>query len=376
MHFYIDESGNTGNNLFDESQPILYYATLSTPFCLKEDIFLNQEVQKIREKFDVARLHANELGIEKLEQIVPFLESILYKYSIEIKFHFIDKIYYIIIKFFDQVFDAGINLAVPQHWYWTEFRHVLVLKLVELFHVVQEKDKFILNRIWKNILEQNDEKANTELVAICQLLLKYIKLISDGQAKQIITQVLEWTIQNPSEILFNSAGQKNQKGSEQIFITKQVSPNLVGFQLVLLGISETLQTNSAIAESIIVDIQSEFNRSQNILLDWYKKFKNAVIPSEFESIENSPIHTFYRFQEKMNGMPNKELTFQTGDADLGLELVDLYLWIFRRYYENKPLSEKLVKLIELVMQKSSNPCSGISLKITQLRVSMLMQKLD
>ena len=78
----------------------------------------------------------------------------------------------------------------------------------------------------------------------------------------------------------------------------------------------------------------------------------------------------------MNGMPNKELTFQTGDADLGLELVDLYLWIFRRYYENKPLSEKLVKLIELVMQKSSNPCSGISLKITQLRVSMLMQKLD
>ena len=30
MHFYIDESGNTGNNLFDERQPTLHYGVLSS----------------------------------------------------------------------------------------------------------------------------------------------------------------------------------------------------------------------------------------------------------------------------------------------------------------------------------------------------------
>ncbi len=30
MYFYIDESGNSGNNLFDRSQPVLSYGVLSS----------------------------------------------------------------------------------------------------------------------------------------------------------------------------------------------------------------------------------------------------------------------------------------------------------------------------------------------------------
>lgn len=30
MFFYVDESGHTGPNLFDENQPILYYGVLSS----------------------------------------------------------------------------------------------------------------------------------------------------------------------------------------------------------------------------------------------------------------------------------------------------------------------------------------------------------
>ncbi len=30
MYFYVDESGHTGTNLFDDDQPILYYGVLSS----------------------------------------------------------------------------------------------------------------------------------------------------------------------------------------------------------------------------------------------------------------------------------------------------------------------------------------------------------
>ncbi len=31
MHFYVDETGHTGPNLFDSTQPILSYGVLSSP---------------------------------------------------------------------------------------------------------------------------------------------------------------------------------------------------------------------------------------------------------------------------------------------------------------------------------------------------------
>lgn len=31
MHFYVDETGHTGPNLFDRTQPVLSYGVLSSP---------------------------------------------------------------------------------------------------------------------------------------------------------------------------------------------------------------------------------------------------------------------------------------------------------------------------------------------------------
>ena len=36
MYFYIDESGQTGLELFDDNQPFLYYGVLSSKFNLDE----------------------------------------------------------------------------------------------------------------------------------------------------------------------------------------------------------------------------------------------------------------------------------------------------------------------------------------------------
>ncbi len=57
--FYVDESGHTGPNLFDDSQPFLYYGTLSSKLNL--DVLGKKYIPAIRKKVETKRLHAAEL---------------------------------------------------------------------------------------------------------------------------------------------------------------------------------------------------------------------------------------------------------------------------------------------------------------------------
>jgi hypothetical protein len=74
MYFYIDESGQTGLNLFDPQQPILYYGVLSSPHNLNE--VARPAVEALRERFGVERLHANELGLGRISSIASELEAL------------------------------------------------------------------------------------------------------------------------------------------------------------------------------------------------------------------------------------------------------------------------------------------------------------
>ncbi|SQC05768.1 Uncharacterised protein [Klebsiella pneumoniae] len=42
----------------------------------------------------------------------------------------------------------------------------------------------------------------------------------------------------------------------------------------------------------------------------------------------------------MKNMPEQPLVFQSGTQSAGLELVDLYLWIFKRFMEGKELTRR------------------------------------
>lgn len=69
MYFYVDESGHTGPNLFDASQPMLYYGVLSSRMNL--DVVAEYELAALRRRLKVPRLHAAELGVGKLVWVVP-----------------------------------------------------------------------------------------------------------------------------------------------------------------------------------------------------------------------------------------------------------------------------------------------------------------
>lgn len=323
MYFYIDESGQTGLRLFDAQQPILYYGVISSPHNLNE--VARPLVESLRDKFQVERLHANVLGLGKLLSITNELETLHKQYDITLDVYKVIKPDYALFSFFDQVFDQGLNKAVPWVAYWTPLRYMLIAKLASMF------DQPLLELAWKARIEKNSIKANTILQDVFSSLLQRIDRLRDARSREIIGDALKWARKYPEEIHYNIYDKDNKL---------QISPNLIGFQSVLHGISLRLEQSGAKAAGIIVDRQSEFNKAQEHIANFYTK--NKHIP--WEVGPGLP-------EMNLTHMPEIPIVCTPGDEDTGLELVDVYLWLFKQHAEGKKGSEALQGFLDPLLKK-------------------------
>ncbi|MEK2607955.1 DUF3800 domain-containing protein [Pseudomonas shirazensis] len=320
MYFYVDESGQTGLNLFDATQPVLYYGVLSSRVDL--NVNARPEVEALRAKLDVDRLHANVLGIERLTSISQELEAIQQRCQLSFDIYRVSKLDHAAISFFDQIFDQGLNKAVPWSSYWTPLRFPLLLALAALF------DRPLLELAWAARIERRTQHANEMLVEVLQELLGRVGNIQDPRLKEIITDALRWGIRFTDKLDYNAQNRQH---------VLQISPNLIGFQSVLHGISSRLKRDGGKAVDIIVDQQSQFNNAQRMITEFYQQGRD--LPEEALSIgPGLPVMD-------LKHMPDVAISCVPGTTNVGLELVDVYLWLFKRFFEGKPLSEPLMKLI-------------------------------
>lgn len=323
MYFYVDESGHTGPNLFDENQPILYYGVLSSKINL--DAAAESRVKKIRKKLGVKRLHASELGNGRLVEIVKDIESLKKRYDLRFDIYRVAKSDHALISFFDQVFDQGMNPAVPWTSYWTPMRYVLLLKLASLF------DEELLKAAWAARINLKTDEANASLSKICNTLIARVGNLPDERSRQIITDSLTWAAANPDAIYYNIKTKRD---------LLDITPNLIGFQSVMHGIASRLKRNRKLASKIIVDQQSQFNKAQKKLSDFYANAKNVALVSG----PGLPELDF-------SGMPEVPITCTSGTDSAGLELVDIYLWVFTRYMNEKEIAPELFTLIKGQLQR-------------------------
>ena len=77
MYAYIDETGNTGNNLFDLQQPVFMSGALITK--TNFDILYAKIVKELAKYSETGILHANELGLDRIDLIVNDFIKILKK---------------------------------------------------------------------------------------------------------------------------------------------------------------------------------------------------------------------------------------------------------------------------------------------------------
>lgn len=337
MFFYIDESGHTGSNLFDSTQPILYYGLLSSEVDL--DILVEPALVKLRTKLKVPRLHAAELG-NKLTEIAEELLHLIKKYDLRFNLYRVFKSDHALISFFDQIFDQGVNLNVPWHIYWTPLRYVMLVKLSYLF------DKDTLEKAWFTRIEKNTEKVTAALIDICEILIKRTPTLPDQRSRELINDALKWAKENPEKVNYNV---KNKKD----FL--MISPNLIGFQFVLHGIANRTHFHKKPAIKIIVDQQSQFNKTQKLLTEIFGNLQDVTFPPNGLGL---PDITF-------KNMPKNPLIFSSGTKSAGLELVDIFLWVFKRKLEEKPLTNELLQIINT--QKNRGRINELSIDAISAR---------
>lgn len=319
MYFYIDESGQTGLNLFDNAQPYLCYGVLSSETDL--DNLALKTIQDLRKRLNVERLHATELGNERLLEIVDDIIELQNKFNINFDFYRVFKLDHALISFFDQVFDQNVNPAIPRTAYSSPLRYILLISLSDLF------DVDLLKKAWESRITANSQNAEGILVEVCKIVLQRVDTLSDARKREIIRDGLLWTIRNPSKISYNVDSKKD---------TLQISPNLIGFQLVMHGIAKRLKDSNSKATKIIVDRQTQFNNAQTYIANLYNQKGRDV---SLISGVGLPVMD-------LKHMPNVPITCIPGTNSVGLELVDIFLWIFSRSFEGKELAPKLDKVIK------------------------------
>lgn len=337
MFFYVDESGHTGPNLFDSAQPMLYYGVLSSRLNL--DTVAESTLASMRRSLQVPRLHAAELGVGRLVDVSPGLVDLAKRLEMRFDIYRVAKPDHAIICFFDQVFDQGMNPAVTWTGYWTPLRYVLLLKLASLF------DEDLARKAWVARIEPKDQISLPLMQEVCVELRSRARSLPDARSRQLISDALTWAEKNPSEISFNVANKKDML---------QITPNVIGFQSVMHGIAARIRSTGRQASRIVVDQQSQFNKAQKTLAEFFQNARGlkASMGPGMPEVDHSK-------------MPKVQIEFSSSMGSAGLELTDIHLWIFRRIMEGVRLPPELTSLVRLHMHRTRT--DEISLRAIEAR---------
>lgn len=111
---------------------------------------------------------------------------------------------------------------------------------------------------------------------------------------------------------------------------------MVGFQFVMKGIADRIKFHKVKKPFIVIDQQSQFNTTQKSLAQFYADAKASQ--HEFVSGPGLPDIDF-------SHMPEAPIDIKSGKDSYGLEIVDIYLWIFKRKLEGKFVAQELESFI-------------------------------
>lgn len=345
MFFHIDESGNTGNNLFDKNQPVLSYGVLSSN--LNVDALGQKYHNKMLRELDTNSLHANILGVDKLSKITPLLLELQKHINFRFDYYDIDKISYALVIFFDAVFDAGINPAVKWDLYWTPLRFPFIYKLSSLF------DEELLQESWNLCISKNITPQSDRIINLLQTLTTRAENSTlDDRAKELIIDAFKYGIKHPLELDFGFSDQK------------LISPNSVCFQFVVYAMAMRIKkARRKDATSIIVDRQFQFNSAQSQTHYIQQKLTDGYRKADKKDQNSLLFHPLYRDLNKDmimgKGMPKQKIQNMNSEDSIGLQIVDIYLWITNRLISGKELSPELTYLGSKFLTRSYR--DGISM---------------
>lgn len=322
MFAYVDETGNTGANLFDIAQPDFFTAALITK--TNFDLLKGSAIKSLCRSIGVDALHASVLGFEPIEKIAPSLLAILKDSDARFFFSRVEKRYLLATKVFDTFFDSGENPAAP--WMVYNFR---LLRLILCFKVATIINYDIAEKFWAMLMAKKEADARAMIPGICDALLENVHQIVDQRSRDIITDALTWSQAHPEALDIFIAGRQAKNGH---------MPNMVAFVNLLQGLEHFSKRWNRPLRRIVHDRQSQF---ENTLKEWHRLFSNA---------SGEPIYRLgetYVLQMVKGSAFDVSASGQSG----GIQVADMILWLHRQMLAKKSFPPGCAKLLNHAFRK-------------------------
>ena len=309
MHAYIDESGNTGFNLFDPAQPFFQNVAMSSLVDFDE-VFQNR-VKRMADRLAVAYLHGNELGVDGVEQIAEEVAELIEFSQVRFYFAAVNKRDVFAIKFYDAIFDPGENPAASTLNYGMRG-----LKFILLFKFLFLLDEGDIRLFWDAMTSNPSSAAEENATQAIENALQRIDLLPDARSRQLIGDTLSWARKNIRTFSIWTPSKKIRYGH---------LPNLFTFPRLVTSIAEAAKRWDHRTERIIHDQQSQFGQT---LREWHEFYEKAE-PERIFHFGDTPI--------QFGDIRDSRFEMRDSRVSAGLQIVDIVLWTFARTVSEKPL---------------------------------------
>ena len=336
---YIEESGNTGLNLFDPAQPNFLHVAMTSPVDF-DDVFKGR-VDNIARTAGVDYLHASEMGQELVEAVAyEVLELVQFS---QVRFHFayIVKPDAAVAKFYDAIFDPGENPAAPIIGYNSR---LLRLGLFLQFATLVTPDDAAL--FWRAMTSTRSPEVEMQAVEAIDNVLQRTHTLADTRSRQLIEDTLQWSRENIGHFSFWTSTRSERYGQ---------LPNLFTLPMLFSGIYEAARTWNDRVTKIIHDQQSQFGRT---LQDWH---------SFLEGLNSEPIHLFGDTSIRFADIRGSEFQLAESRSSPGLQVVDFVLWTFSRLITQRPIGPEATELFNLCFSTDSFSYLSLDLLSEEVR---------
>jgi len=301
---YTDETGNSGNALFDSGQDYFWTGTLVCPVDLDTAAALAHA--KCLRATGRPELHGNDLGLGGIEKIADCLLDTLSDHNCRFLFTRLHKHHLAATKFFDTVFDSGLNKAVSNlHYGVRGLRLSLAVQFIQLLDELDRREfwevygngdvarfRTILGRVRDRVVAWHDEGIYHE---------RTVQLLRDG---------LEWGVKYPEPLI-------EQRQSELD------SPNIVAFSLLISMLHTVHKQTGARVAQFVHDEQNQFAR---FLRQSYEMLRHYDIDRSIAGtiLDIKRLPTF-----------GCELVMARSRDSAGLQFTDVILWLIKRFVDTR-----------------------------------------
>lgn len=329
VFIYADESGNTGQNLWDSHSPFFYQGAIISYGDIES--IISTEIEEYCQEFGVKRLHAFDLGEVKVVDVCEKLLSLIKKYNWKFHCTTVEKSYLPAIKFVDTFFDFIDNQVVEPDWFLKEQnRHYICLVIDHLMASDNLGQEF-----WNCLILQNKDEAKK----VCIEIMARNKKMGTSDINKIIEKVILSALNDIDRFTFFA-----EKGRIKN-IYKGHTPNMIGFHSLLSEAHEFCKQNHSSVSKFTHDLSDEFKKTMR---QDHKSFEKIHIQKNngFFKI----IYTDYALGE---------FILESSKNSYVLQLVDLILWLLQRKKDNSFISKELkdelqnkVKMFEISRSNS------------------------